>query len=238
MTGKTEKELSKALGLRYSRKQDRQEFLREVAGAVSAMDDDLFYKLSEAAQSWANTAIPAVRGGIEIPEFDSAANAAVESATEAAEPAGEAPTQEVAAEAESGKGKRMRSKRKGAAKQRVAAKSAAKQAARTPVAARRAPVASPDNRVRPSKRAAHEAAAKSARSMREPPRPDPGSRPGTKLHQIRKVMLRKGGFFRKDIMEACGWPAVSVQQQAAALGLSVRKGERENGQIRYFATAS
>lgn len=58
------------------------------------------------------------------------------------------------------------------------------------------------------------------------------ARPGTKLEKIGELLRRPGGCTRKEILSACDWSTVSVQQQAAALGAPL-KVEKIDGQNRY-----
>lgn len=53
-------------------------------------------------------------------------------------------------------------------------------------------------------------------------------RPGSKLAIISGLLLRPGGCTRADVLEACDWPSVSMQQQAAALGVEL-KSKKEPG---------
>ena len=59
-----------------------------------------------------------------------------------------------------------------------------------------------------------------------------GPRPGTKVAQVAALLTRAKGCTREDILEATGWPSVSVQQQAEMAGLKI-KIEKEG---RRFAT--
>ena len=47
-------------------------------------------------------------------------------------------------------------------------------------------------------------------------------RAGTKLEIIKRMLNRKNGCTAKEVMAACEWPAVSMPQQAKALGIKLK----------------
>ena len=59
-------------------------------------------------------------------------------------------------------------------------------------------------------------------------------RAGSKLEIISKMLRRKNGCTAKEVMEACGWPSVSMNQQAKALGVKL-KTEKVGKATRYWA---
>lgn len=61
-----------------------------------------------------------------------------------------------------------------------------------------------------------------------------GPRPGSKLAIIRDLLSRPEGCTTKQVLEACQWPAVSMPQQARALGVTLKK-EKVDGVTVYRA---
>jgi Protein of unknown function (DUF3489) len=59
-------------------------------------------------------------------------------------------------------------------------------------------------------------------------------RAGSKLEIINRMLHRKNGCTAKEVMTACEWPAVSMPQQAKALGLKL-KSEKVGKSKRYWA---
>lgn len=59
-------------------------------------------------------------------------------------------------------------------------------------------------------------------------------RPGTKLEAIVSLLRRPKGCTTKDVLQATGWPAVSMPAQAKAAGLRLRK-EKIEGVTHYYA---
>lgn len=55
----------------------------------------------------------------------------------------------------------------------------------------------------------------------------------TRAQQIGKLLLRPQGCTRKEILALTRWDSVSVDQQAEAAGLELRK-ERKHGATRYY----
>jgi hypothetical protein len=55
----------------------------------------------------------------------------------------------------------------------------------------------------------------------------------TKLAIVTGLLTRAKGCTRADVLEATGWPSVSVQQQAAAAGLTLRS-EKDGPVLRYY----
>ena len=58
-------------------------------------------------------------------------------------------------------------------------------------------------------------------------------KPGTKLQIIDKMLRRKAGCTARECMDRCGWPAISMHQQARAAGLKLRI-EKDGGLTRYY----
>lgn len=56
----------------------------------------------------------------------------------------------------------------------------------------------------------------------------------TKLEVIAALLQRKNGTTNAEILEASGWPSVSVPQQAKAAGLKLRKEKVKGKPTRYF----
>lgn len=64
-----------------------------------------------------------------------------------------------------------------------------------------------------------------------------GVRAGSKTALIGEMLLRSQGCTTAEVLEASGWPSVSMPQQAKACGLALRK-EKEKGQpTRYYGVA-
>jgi hypothetical protein len=59
---------------------------------------------------------------------------------------------------------------------------------------------------------------------------------GTKLEMIVALLKRKQGCTTKDVLDATGWPAVSMPQQAKAAGLKLRKEKAKGEPTRYYAS--
>jgi hypothetical protein len=59
--------------------------------------------------------------------------------------------------------------------------------------------------------------------------------PGSKLEIISKLLHRKQGCTRKEVLVATGWPAVSMPDQARQLGITL-KTEKQDGVTRYWAS--
>ena len=74
-----------------------------------------------------------------------------------------------------------------------------------------------------TKKARKDKAAETAKTPRE----------GSKLETVAKLLRRKNGCTAKDVMEACKWPAVSMPQQAKALGIKLRT-EKQGRITRYW----
>ena len=65
-----------------------------------------------------------------------------------------------------------------------------------------------------------------------------GPRAGTKTEEVARMLQRKTGATRADLLEATGWPAISVQTLAKACRLKLTL-EKEKGQpTRYFGAAA
>lgn len=65
-----------------------------------------------------------------------------------------------------------------------------------------------------------------------------GAKRGAKMEIIGRLLARKSGCTSKEILEATGWPSVSVPAMSKNLGRKLRK-EREQGKpTRYYAEAS
>ena len=73
-----------------------------------------------------------------------------------------------------------------------------------------------------------------ARSAVKPEAKTNGVRPGSKLETIVGLLKRPEGCTTKDVLEATGWPAVSMPQQAKAAGLTLKK-EKDGSVSRYRA---
>jgi hypothetical protein len=77
-------------------------------------------------------------------------------------------------------------------------------------------------------------AVKKARTPR-PTQQQPKARDGSKREAIAALLLREEGCTTQDILDATGWPTVTVPGQAAALGIKLRK-VKEGRATRYFGT--
>jgi hypothetical protein len=61
-----------------------------------------------------------------------------------------------------------------------------------------------------------------------------GPREGSKTALIAGLLTRKQGCTTADVLKATGWPAVSMPQQAKAVGVGLRK-EKDGKVSRYWA---
>lgn len=59
---------------------------------------------------------------------------------------------------------------------------------------------------------------------------------GEKTLKVKALLMRKSGCTRKDILDATGWPSVSVQQMAKATSLKLRKEKEPGSPTVYFGT--
>ena len=84
-------------------------------------------------------------------------------------------------------------------------------------------------------RAAKVAPAKKTAPTAQPAKME-GIRPGTKLGIIIGLLTRKEGCTTAVVLNATGWPAVSMPQQARAAKLKLRK-EKQDKVTRYWAAA-
>lgn len=95
--------------------------------------------------------------------------------------------------------------------------------------------AKPKKRGRPPKEAKAPKEAKPKRNGNATPR----KRDGSKTQAVAALLKRAKGASRAEILEATGWPSVSVQAMADAAGLklSTNKKEKEKGEpLRYFGS--
>lgn len=76
-------------------------------------------------------------------------------------------------------------------------------------------------------------APKKPKKAKADPIPRGDFRPGSKLALIDGLLRRPGGCTRKEAMAAASWPSISMQQQATALGASL-KSEKKDGVTRYW----
>ncbi len=82
-------------------------------------------------------------------------------------------------------------------------------------------------------------AAKSKRKATTPKENAPnadGPREGSKLAVISALLARPEGCTTKEVLDATGWPAVSMPQQAKALGVTLKK-EKDGSVTRYRIAA-
>ena len=80
-----------------------------------------------------------------------------------------------------------------------------------------------------------ETTSRPARAKAPAPKPAPKKlRPGSKLEIIFQLLSRPKGCTTKDVLEACDWPAVSMPQQARAMGVKLRT-KKEGRATRYWA---
>lgn len=64
-----------------------------------------------------------------------------------------------------------------------------------------------------------------------------GPREGSKLAIVVGLLTRPEGCTTKEVLDATGWPTVSMPQQAKAAGLTLRK-EKDGKVSRYFGAAA
>ena len=60
---------------------------------------------------------------------------------------------------------------------------------------------------------------------------------GSKTEVVGKLLTRAGGCTGKEILEATGWPTVSVPAMAKACGLKLRREKAKGEPTRYSADA-
>jgi hypothetical protein len=60
-------------------------------------------------------------------------------------------------------------------------------------------------------------------------------RKGSKLEIVVGLLKRKDGCTAAEVMEATKWPSVSMNQQAKAAGLKLRKEKAKGEPTRYFS---
>jgi len=58
---------------------------------------------------------------------------------------------------------------------------------------------------------------------------------GTKTEKIYKLLTRKSGCTRAEVLEATQWPAISIQKISETLGLKLRKDDA-NRPYRYYGS--
>lgn len=221
-----EQQICKAVGKpRFRKGQDRAEFLTALATAIDELPSDDWDALPQAAKDWSNSAAVATRAGQPVPEI------------EEAQPATEEPPPDTEAEPETKpKGKRMPK----------SAKPAAESDARKPVKAKttkEAP-AKPVRAAKSAKNGAGKSAKTTTKAKAAPERKRVGKaksssarspvRDGSKLKVISGLLTRKNGCTRAEVLAATGWKAISMQQQADHLGLTLRQ-EKDGRSFRYFA---
>lgn len=61
-----------------------------------------------------------------------------------------------------------------------------------------------------------------------------GPRTDTKTHEVSRLLQRKNGATRAEILEATGWPTVSVQALAKNCGLELSQEKEKGSTTRYF----
>jgi hypothetical protein len=59
---------------------------------------------------------------------------------------------------------------------------------------------------------------------------------GSKTQLVHDLLTRPEGCTSKDVMQATGWPSVSMPAQAKAAGLVLRKDKPADGPTRYYGT--
>lgn len=144
-------------------------------------------------------------------------------------PAADATTSSIAGDTGEGnkENQTMGSKEKAAAaKAKVAAKKAAdkEKAAAAKLKAKEAKAKAKEK----AAAAKEKAKAKKSTAPKEPR--------GEKTMEIKRLLMRKNGCNRKEILEATGWVAVSVQAMAKACGLKLRQEKEKGKPIQYFGT--
>jgi hypothetical protein len=75
--------------------------------------------------------------------------------------------------------------------------------------------------------------AKKAKPAKTPAARD-GLRAGSKLAIIDGMLRHPGGCTRAEVMKACSWPSVSMQQQASALGVELKSSKEQGQPTRYW----
>lgn len=218
-TEKVEKELREVTKVSRKKGEAEQAYLKRLFDKVNSLGDDDWKGLSEEAQLWTNGASEAREKREEIPGFSGSKKAAAEEEeTEAeAEEAEESAPAEEAKEAEAETEVKV-SKTKKASKAKSAKKAAAAKPAKPAKAAKAA---------KPAKATAKKASKANGA----------GPRHGTKTATVAAMLQSKKGCTRAEILDATGWPSVSVQQLAKLAGLDLARPEKEGRVFRYRAKA-
>jgi hypothetical protein len=91
--------------------------------------------------------------------------------------------------------------------------------------------------VEAKRRPGRKAAVAKARTQLAPaPAPRNGQpRAGTKTEKIYKLLTRKSGCTRAEVLKATNWPAISIQKISETLGLKLRKDDA-NRPYRYYGS--
>jgi hypothetical protein len=92
----------------------------------------------------------------------------------------------------------------------------------------------------PPKRLGRKAATTKARTPVAAPTTKPAPknglpREGSKTEKIYKLLTRKSGCTRAEVLEATQWPAISIQKISETLGLKLRK-DGANRPYRYYGS--
>lgn len=86
-----------------------------------------------------------------------------------------------------------------------------------------------------SKKAAKKSSKKAAKKSTVKKAPS-GQPRGKKTLEIKRLLERKSGVTRAEVLAATGWKAVSMQQMAKACGLKLRQEKEKGKRISYFGT--
>ena len=255
MSSKIEAKLLEVTGIKKKSKESQQEFLNRLVGVVQGCCDDPekgdeFWdsltddEVGDAVQLWVNEGIKAINAEreaaasndrkerlVELEDFpdleDETQDEEEEGGEEEEEEEGEEEDvkTEDASDAKAAKApkkavKETKAKAKAKAKAAKAPKKAIKE---TKAKAAKAPKKAIKETKAP-KKAIKETKAKAAK---------PNGK--TKIAMIGNLLNRKDGCTRKDVLEATGWPSVSLQQRARELGVKLRKDKQSGQPTRYFA---
>ena len=253
MSSKIEAKLLEVTGIKKKSKESQQEFLNRLVGVVQGCCDDPekgdeFWdsltddEVGDAVQLWVNEGIKAINAEreaaasndrkerlVELEDFpdleDETQDEEEEGGEEEEEEEGEEEDvkTEDASDAKAAKAPKKAVKETKAKAKAKAAKAPKKAIKETKAKAAKAPKKAIKETKAP-KKAIKETKAKAAK---------PNGK--TKIAMIGNLLNRKDGCTRKDVLEATGWPSVSLQQRARELGVKLRKDKQSGQPTRYFA---
>ena len=263
MSSKIEAKLLEVTGIKKKSKESQQEFLNRLVGVVQGCCDDPekgdeFWdsltddEVGDAVQLWVNEGIKAINAEreaaasndrkerlVELEDFpdleDETQDEEEEGGEEEEEEEGEEEDvkTEDASDAKAAKAPKKAVKETKAKAKAKAAKAPKKAIKETKAKAAKAPKKAIKETKAPKKAIKETKAPKKAIKETKAKAAKPNGK--TKIAMIGNLLNRKDGCTRKDVLEATGWPSVSLQQRARELGVKLRKDKQSGQPTRYFA---